>query len=298
MTFRPFPCQQRWQGLLVTVLLAASAVGAIWLALHRPIDGLSFLLGLWAMAALSVAAYLGYRTWCAFTLEYWVDRDGVTLVWGATRQVVPMGRIRRIQMGTAAQAQDRARPWHWPCPDRRRLFCAGMGVVNSYATRPLAAQLILVTDDEHYGLSPADVAGFLAAVQARYALGVARPLPLELQRPPLWTWPLWRDRSALFLIGAGLLGVMVMFGALCFRFPALPADLPLHFDVNGVPDRIAPKIGLLVLPVIGLLSWGFNLLAGIWVYRRVQKGGAYLLWGGALAVQVIAGLALFNLTRW
>jgi hypothetical protein len=34
------------------------------------------------------------------------------------------------------------------------------------------------------------------------------------------------------------------------------------------------------------------------MYRRVQPQGAYLLWGGALVVQGIAGLALFNLMRW
>jgi hypothetical protein len=159
-------------------------------------------------------------------------------------------------------------------------------------------QLILVTPAESYGLAPADPDGFLRALQERHALGVARPLQAELQRPPAWTWPLWQDRVALVLIGAGLLGVLLMFGALCFRFPELSSDLPLHFDVNGIPDRIVPKSGLFVLPLIGLIAWVFNLVTGVWLYRRVQQGAAYLLWGGAVVVQLIAGLALFNLMRW
>ena len=73
-------------------------------------------------------------------------------------------------------------------------------------------------------------------------------MPLALSRPPLWTWPLWRDRSALFLMVAGLFGMLVMFAVLCFRYPALSSDLPLHFDVTGMPDRIAPKSGLFGLP--------------------------------------------------
>ncbi len=69
-----------------------------------------------------------------------------------------------------------------------------------------------------------------------------------------------------------------MFGMLTFRFPDLSSDLPLHFDVNGLPDRIAPKSGLFALPLIGLLAWLGNLTAGVWIYRRLQRYGAYLLW--------------------
>ncbi len=173
-----------------------------------------------------------------------------------------------------------------------------LGFVNAYGTRPLGEQIVLVTGSGSYGISPADGPGFLQALQERYALGANRLLDPELKRPPLWTWELWSDRVALFLIGAGLLGVLIMFGALCFRYPELSSDLPVHFDVTGLPDRIAGKSELFTLPVIGLAVWLFNTAAGIWLYRHVQRGAAYLLWFGALAVQGIAGLALFNLMRW
>lgn len=171
-------------------------------------------------------------------------------------------------------------------------------MVNAYATRGLSEQLLLVTPEESYGISPADPTGFIQALQECYALGVARPLQPELARPPLWTWRLWRDYSALFLIGIGMLAVLLMFGLFCFRLPVISSDVPLHFDINGLPDRIAPKIGLIALPAIGLLAWLVNLVAGIWIYRRVQHQGAYLLWGGAVVVQMIAGLALLNAMRW
>jgi hypothetical protein len=298
MTFKPFAASDRWYGLLVMLALAVLDVILVRVILGRPVDGLSFLLGLWVMGSALVFLYVGYRTVGAFTMEYWLDRDAVTLVWGPTRQVVPIGQIQRVMMGTTAKPTNPARLWHWPCPNRRRMLTDELGIVNAYATRPLAEQIILKTSGESYGLAPCDARALTDALQTRYALGVARPLRAELQRPPLWTWSLWRDRTALVLIGAGLLGVLLMFGALCFRFPVLSSDLPLHFDVGGLPDRIGPKSGLFVLPVIGLIAWVFNLIAGIWLYRRVQQGAAYLLWGGALAVQIIAGLALFNLMRW
>lgn len=298
MSYKSLPCLERWYGVL-----AVLGVGLLdflllsWL-IGRPVTGLSFVLGVFVLASVLAMGYVGYRTLATFNLEYWVDRNAVTLVWGPTRQVIPIGSIQRLIVGSDASVHSKSKPWHWPCPDRRRLVCEGLGVVNSYAARPLAEQIILVTSGESYGVSPVDAPGFLTALQERVALGPARAVEAALRRPPLWTWPLWRDRGALVLMGAGLLGILVMFGVLCFRFPYLSSDLPLHFDISGLPDRIAPKSGLFALPLIGLVTWLFNTGAGVWLYRRIQRGAAYLLWGGAMVVQGIAGLALFNLMRW
>ena len=297
MTFKPLSRPDRWYALLLILGLLLLDLLFVRAIATRPVDGLSFLLALWVLGSLLVAGYLGYRTVGAFTLEYWVDRDGVTLVWGVTRQIIPMAAIRQVQRGDVPVGLDRRRVWHWPYTDRRRLWGADVGVVNSYATRPLTEQMILVTEGESYGISPADSAKFLAAIQSRYALGIARPKRAELQRPPLWTWRLWRDRFAQVLIVAGLAGMLFMFGILAFRYPSLPADVPLHFDVNGIPDRIDAKSGLFALPFIGMIVWLVNLVAGIWLYRRYQLGAAYLLWGGALIVQAIAALALLSLIR-
>ena len=298
MYFKPYPDDGRWQGLAVMLALAGLDIVLIAQLLRRPVDGLSFVLALAVLGSLIVLGYIGFRTFGTWTMEYWVDRNAVTLVWGPTRQVVPLPRIQRVQVGSSANSRRPSWLWHWPCPERQRCIVEGLGVVNAYATRPMAEQVILVTDQESYSLSPADADGFLQALQQRHALGAGRLVPQALIRPPLWTWPLWRDRSALFLMVAGLFGMLVMFAVLCFRYPALSSDLPLHFDVTGMPDRIAPKSGLFGLPLIGLVTWVFNTGAGVWLYRHVQRGAAYLLWGGALAVQAIVGLALFNLMRW
>ena len=101
MTFKPLSRPDRWYALLLILgllLLDCLLVRAI---ATRPVDGLSFLVALWVLGSLLVAGYLGYRTVGTFTLEYWVDRDGVTLVWGVTRQIVPMAAIRRVQSGDA-----------------------------------------------------------------------------------------------------------------------------------------------------------------------------------------------------
>ncbi len=298
MSFKPIPYGGRWYGPLAMLALVVLDVILLRALLNRPVDGASFVLALVVLASVLVILYLGYRSYCTFTLEYWIDRDGLTLVWGPSRQVVPIGQIERVVAQPDTVVEQGPAPWHWPCPNRRRVQTPAFGLVNAYSTRPLPEQLVLVTTGENYGISPSDGAAFIQALQERHALGANRVLEPELKRPPLWTWPLWSDRVALFLMAAGLLGLLIMFGALCFRYPDLSADLPVHFDVSGFPDRIAGKSELFTLPFIGLAVWLFNTAAGIWLYRHVQRGAAYLLWFGALAVQGIAGLALINLMRW
>ena len=298
MSFKPIPDGGRWYGPLAMLALIGLDVLMLRALLDRPVDGFSFILALAVLGSVLVILYLGYRTICVFTLEYWVDRDGLTLVWGPTRQIVPMGQIERIVPQPQVTAEQGPAPWHWPCPNRRRMRTTAFGPVNAYSTRPLPDQVVLITPSESYGVSPSDAQGFLQALQERYALGANRVLEPELKRPPAWTWLLWSDRAALFLMGAGLLGLLIMFGALCFRYPDLSSDLPVHFDVFGLPDRIAGKSELFTLPFIGLAVWLVNTAAGVWLYRHVQHGAAYLLWFGALVVEGIAGLALFNLMRW
>ena len=96
MSFKPIPYPGRWYGPLAMLALIGLDVIMLRALLDRPVDGISFILALAVLASVLVILYLGYRTICTFTLEYWVDRDGVTLVWGPTRQVVPMGQIERI----------------------------------------------------------------------------------------------------------------------------------------------------------------------------------------------------------
>ena len=293
MVFKPYRTTTAWQGLLVCAVLVALDGWLVNQTLNRPLDGLSFALVLAVLASLPLLAYLAYRTYGAFTLEYWVDRDGVTIIWGPVRYLIPMGDIVRIVRG---DADGRRRWWHWPAPWVSQRQSARFGIVRSFATQPPAAHILLVTEAGAYSLTPARPERFLAALQARHALGRARVQRLATIRPPLRDYPLWQDRLGLALLVAGFALNLIVFAILSWRFPALPDDLPLHFDALGQPDRIGARSALFILPVLGALSWLTNTLWGIWQYRR-QRLASYLLWGGAVVVQVVALVALQGLLK-
>lgn len=291
VSFKPLRSRQGWYGL--ASCLGLLAVDALLLRglLSLPISGCSFVLALLVLLSLPLLGYLAYRTWGCFSLQYQVTRDGVIIVWGPLRQPVPMGQIERIVRGGPSQMR---RWWPWPGPYAAAPGQSPLGRLLSYATRPVAEQLLLVTPDRVYGISPAEPERFLEALQERHRLGPARTLTAEPVWPRLWRWRFWQDRLGQGLLLVGLLFSLALFGLLSFRFPALPEQIPLHFNAAGQADRLGPRQGLFLLPFIGLLAWGVNALWGGVVYRH-QRLAAYLLWGGAVAVQVIAGLALWSL---
>jgi hypothetical protein len=85
-----------------------------------------------------------------------------------------------------------------------------------------------------------------------------------------------------------------LFGVLLFRYPSLANLLPLHFDVSGQIDRIAPRDQVFALPIIALMTWAANGVIGAIFYRR-ERMISYLAWSGALVVQVLFLLALWNI---
>ncbi len=103
------------------------------------------------------------------------------------------------------------------------------------------------------------------------------------------------DSSGALLLAVGLIGVLVLFGVLMVRFPNLPDALTFHYNSDGLPDVVRDKIALFLLPAIGLLAWLINGLWGVWLVLHRQRTGAYLLWGGAIIVQVVSYLALTSL---
>lgn len=102
------------------------------------------------------------------------------------------------------------------------------------------------------------------------------------------------DRLVHVLLALGLLFNLALFAYIGWRYRALPASLPLHFDTLGQPDRLGVRSEIFNLPAIGLLLWLLNSLFGLVVYRW-EKLGAYLLLGVTTVVQALFWLAVLNI---
>ena len=295
MVYTPPSDGSRWQGLAALCwLLLTDAVLLLWLGL-KPVGWSSFLLLLILLATLPVLVHLTMRTWGAFNLEYWLDRNALRIRWAGTCQVIPLHCIRRIIEGVDEMT---VRPsiMDWPSPFVRIVEGGGGRRLVRLASVPLDQCLLIETDDGIFAISPADPIGFLEELQALNRLGLSRTLSLVREQPTNYYALATESRAGRWLLLAGLIGCLALFGYLMIRFPDLPEALVFHYNRQGVPDSIRPKNSLFLLPAIGLLTYLTNTLAGLWMRMQGQLSGAYLFWTGSLLVQALSLLALFSLT--
>lgn len=292
MAFKPAPSPLRWEGLTACLwIVLIDLLFLVW-AVRRPADLLKFMLLLVVVASLPLLAYLLYRSWALFSLEYWVDRNAITVRWAHLRQVIPLPSVLQIEEGGDLPI---GKPGllDWPAPYLRDV--GKESHTHLLATLPPEQSLLVDTPQGVYVLSPAQPAAFIDAVQERYALGPSQVLEPARVRSSRLDRVLPSDRLGLWLLGGGLLGVLILFGVLMISFPNLPDVLTVRYNSAGLPEALSEKSALYRLPVIGLLAWGINGLAGLFLMARRQPVGAYMLWGGAIVVQVFSLFALVSL---
>ena len=263
----------------------------------QQINFLSFLTALLVLLSLPLLVALAYQTLSCLTLRYHLDRNGLTIRWLGGRQVIPIRAVQCILQGSQLGGPVvRRRGVRWPGHEGGDGAIPGIGRTRFLATRPVSGQLLLITPGQAVAISPSDPNEFLEAFSSRQALGPNRLLEPESYRALWLTWTLWTDHTAWALLGAAILINLGLFAFLCARSPGLDLQLPLHFNSQGLADRIGTKTELFALPIIGLIILATNLLLGLFLYRR-ERAGSYLLWGAAAAAQALFWLATFGIVH-
>ncbi|BAL99576.1 MULTISPECIES: PH domain-containing protein [Caldilinea] len=295
MVFAAKPAPARWEGVAVIVwILLIDLLMVVW-AVRRPIDLLQFLLFLLVVLSFPVLIHLVYRTWAAFTLEYWIDRNAVTLRWAHLQQVIPLQSVREIVRGASWLEAPKAGLLRWPMPFLHIAAQPSAQSIHLCATRSPSECIALKTDAGIYVLSPSDETGFIETLQDRYRLGATQMIqPARVRR----TWlasTLGADRQGLWLLGIGMVGVLLLFAVLTISFPDLPDVLAVRYNSQGLPVEIREKTVLFRLVFIGLLAWAVNAVGGVWLASQRYQTAAHMLWGGAIVVQVFLLLALISL---
>lgn len=285
-------------GLMAAIVLVDA--GMIWLAVDRArasgsIGVGTFFIGLAAAFSLLLLALIGYRVYGLARSWYLLDRNALIIHWGATEQVIPMGQVERVLTGDEVEGRIQFYggmwPGHWVGPG----YVPGEGPSFSYSVAPPRQQIYVVTSSGFvYGISPAKRDEFLEALRQRWEMGPTQVVELTCKRPGFANWSIWSDRLGLALLAAGLAAVVALVGFLCFRFPALPPTVPLHFDAAGNPDRIVARGQSFIIPLIGLLTLIFNGALGLATHRR-ERMASYLLWGGAVLIQVLMWTATLGI---
>jgi len=267
----------------------------VWIATQLPISIITFVVALITLVTLPIIAFLVYWLIGLNRSAYLMDRNTLTIRWGTVQQIIPMASIRQLLHGSEiTEHVHRFQGGRWPGHWVGQGEVKGIGPMLFYAAGGFDQQLVIVTPGVAYAITPADMAGFVEAFDQRQKMGPTQEVIQGSIRPEVFDWPLWTDWLAMGLVGIAGLACLLLFGYACWRFPELAPRVALHFDALGTPDRFAPRSQVFLLPTIGLLSLGANVVIGLPMYLR-DRVGAYLVWSGALVVQVLAWIAALGI---
>jgi hypothetical protein len=281
-------------GLIVTIIMVD--VGLISLAAIRPLSVGTFIIGLAVLFSLGLLALIGYWLHGLARSAYLLDRNALVIKWGLTEQIIPTTQIERVLVGEEIEGHIQFYGGIWPS------HCVGYGEIPDagsalfYATVPPRNQIYIVTPGLTYGISPADREGFLESLQQRLQMGPTQLVEQSSKRPGFLDWSIWQDLLGLGLLALGLVALLALVGLLCFKFPALPRLVPLHFDAAGNPDRLGPRTQVFIIPLIGLLALLINGVLGGLAYRR-ERVASYLLWGGSVLIHLLVWTAAIGILR-
>ncbi len=281
-------------GVVVMAVLLIGIAAAAVLAVKLPVSLVTHILITLILVILGMIAWLAYNTFHLAHISYALDRNAFVIRWGDVREIIPMGDVQRVIAASSIAADLKYRGVPLPGWWIGNGFHPALGTIRFCANTPLNRQLIVVTPDMNYAISPADTENFLAAFRARFDMGPTQPVQAAHLMPRIMTWPFWGDRLAhtLILIAIGLNAVLFAVGFA--RYPALPARVVLHFDAAGAPDRFAPP-GLVFSPaIIASELFVVNFLIALGVYSRGEKLAAYLAWAGSAIVQLFFLIAMLT----
>ena len=286
----------RSAGLLIQVVLILVMAGVggyfFFLASTDP-SGLDFLLHmLIALAALAPLPLIVYRLWALLSGVYYLRRDGLLIRWGLRREDIP---LRNIQwMRPAAELGFRLPlPWlRWPGAILGIRTIQELGRVE-YLASDLQHMILVATPEKVYAVSPENQSQFITTFLRMNELGSLDPIEAQSVYPTVLIGRVWEDRLARLLILSSFgIGILLL-GIVGFAVPALDTII---WTGGGTP---APAERLLLLPILDGLIWFFNLLFGIFLFRRgtSMQIAAYLLWGasGLTGVLLLVGSLLLIL---
>jgi hypothetical protein len=229
-----------------------------------------------ALLAFSPLPILFYRLYGLLTATYILRRDGLLIRWGLRREDIPLNQIEWVRPANELGFR-LPLPWlRWPGAILGNRRGNELGLVE-FMAGDTAHLILIATSQKVFAISPKDMKGFMAFFQQLNELGSLTPLEAQSVYPRVLIGRVWEDRLARILI-LGSLGVGLALLA------AVAVSIPNLTNITWTdPGGTAPAERLLLLPILGGLIWFFDLLSGIFLYR---KGGdlrlaAYLIWGSS-----------------
>jgi hypothetical protein len=285
-------------GLGMILALVLLDIGLVVLVLTASITPLTVI---WALLILISVAVIGLALSSLLALKnasYRLDRSAISIRWGPIVRVIPLAQVEGVLQGMDLGAVTRFRGLHWPGFWAGRGRLENAGAVEFFSTGPLERQLVIKTAGGGYAISPQNPNRFIDHFASLRGTGAWEEVETLEVGPVVRHGGLLFDRLAHWLVAAGgtlNLAIMLLLTA---RLNTLPYRLPFRFSPAGEVLLVGSPRQLLVVAGVGTALWAINGVLGAVLYRWLgERMAAYLLWGGAVVLQLLLAGALWSLAR-
>ncbi|MEE8421677.1 MAG: PH domain-containing protein, partial [Dehalococcoidia bacterium] len=251
-----------------------------------------------AAAAAALALLFAYWTYGLATLSYALDRNGLVIAWGPTRQVIPLGAIERLVPATSIGVP-RVAGVTWWGHHVGRAHIDRIGDVLFYSTHQSPGQVLYVmTNERNYAISVEDPASFAQEIQVRQELGPTAEVTHHVERSGAAAQPFWDDRLGIALVLLAILAGAAVWAQVALLYADLPPTLELHFPPTEATPivTVVSRDAILELPRVASIMLAINLVLGIALHAWERVAG-YVLFLAAIVVQAAFIAAFAFATR-
>ena len=278
-------------GLMVGAVLIAWSLGIAALlvlgTLDQPFGLLTLGTSMVTAACLGVAGVFAYWTYSLATLSYSLDRNGLVIRWGITKQIIPLGAIERLVPGTSVGVPQ-VQGVSWMGYHVGRADIQRIGNVLFYSTHQTPEQVLYVmTTERNYAISVPDPAAFARQIQVRQDLGPTAQVTHHVERGLSAVQGFWGDRIGWLLAVTAISLCGIAWLALAFQYGGLPGTVHVFFP----PAEIAPlsetntKDILTDVPRAATVVLALDLVVSTMMYVW-DRAIARLLLGAGIALQI------------
>jgi hypothetical protein len=286
---RPYRVPGTAVGAAAAALAVVLAIALLVTAIDWPVSFPQFLAYLGAGVLVVVAAAFAFWAYCCFTLNYAMDRSGLTITWGPIKHFVSIENLDKLAPGRAEHRVkvDGLGWWGYHVGSGT---VEGIGDALFFSTHRSAEELVYVhTPSAVYAISPQDPVRFIADAQRLKKSGKpARGSGVE--RDIIAAHPIWADRVAQGLGAAAIVLNIALWGFVFAVYPGLDSQITIEFPPIGDITTLQSREEILKIPATASAILGVNLLAAL-AFQWRERAASYLLMSGAVLFQLLFWVA-------
>ena len=212
-----------------------------------------------------------------YGMKYVLTNETLVIKWGLFKKVIPYSAIEDIEYSKGRRYQGiregGANVPGFYLGKFKLIFEGEFSSVSLYATSLSNLLLIKIKDGKYYGISPKNGDLFYKLINERNPQIKEKEIDTNkpLKQSPEVT--LRNKRVGFGILILSLLTAATTFIYFLYIYPQLSGTIPLHFDINGVPNGYGSKIELLYIQIFYLIfGVAFSVLIYEFVVRKGQIG--------------------------